>query len=89
MGKQDAAQEARMMDRVGQFWQLGLNETRSHFVNVTRCRILVTESIDKGNDRTLQRYVYFLPDGKRGGTGEDTEYSDLPWEQRRCRARIA
>jgi hypothetical protein len=79
-----------MKDRVGQYWQLGRgDESRvDHFAPSVPYRILVVESIDKGNGRTLQRYIYFYPDGKRGGSGEDTEYADFPWEIRSERSRL-
>jgi hypothetical protein len=74
-------------NRIGELWFLGTPSDWKSPKHSQYC-ILVTESIEKGNGRTLQRYIYFRPDKTKGGSGEDTEYSDLPWEHRKERTRL-
>jgi hypothetical protein len=56
---------------------------------VTRHRILVVESEDRGNGRTMQKFYYLKADGRKGAYGEDLEYGDFPWENRSERTRVA
>ncbi len=80
-----------MIDRVGQLWDLGEDLEWKHIATKStpsRYRILVTESIDMGNGRTRQKFVY-IKNGQRDASGDDTEYADLPWEHRKERTRVA
>jgi len=79
-------------NRVGQMWDLGEKIDWGHIAlkkPVSRHRILVIESEDKGNGRTLQKFYHIRSDGQKGAYGETIEYHDLPWELRKERTRVA
>lgn len=81
-----------MKDRVGQMWDLGEKIEWKHIALGTkpqRHRILVVESEDKGNGRTMQKFYYLRDDGHKRAYGEDLEYGDFPWENRSERTRVA
>ena len=81
-----------MIDRTGQLWDLGEKIEWGHIATgkpISRHRILIVESKDLDNGRTLQKFYHLDKTGNKAAYGEDTEYSDFPWEQRKERTRIA
>lgn len=92
MGEESLLYENSMIDRTGQLWDLGEKLEWGHIAmgkSPARHRILVVESKDLGNDRTLQKFYHLDRNGNKAAYGEDTEYGDLPWEHRKERTRVA